>query len=410
MFSFLAKRLGIALIGPIAAALILLIGFSFARTNVSPPDAVFGNDTPLINISTTIAFRAGLIRQANSEEAKFLKEIHRYECNENEEEVCDEPGLANATPPDQIWWLRAPGGCGDNITQSIIATESYLRPIWRQNVENAIASTLYEMIGYLPDWSLGPAQIRPSTAKRITDKAAEWVELNTGRSLNIAYETQDVLYSVLRRCPSASLIETAQIVDGSTGSGARARALRHVGGHGYPTIPGVVEYATVISVMSQEVLAEAEHQYALIVGDSLVEEYEDEEKLGNDFHRVEGASWMRFNGLCVELSDVFSDANFPNSGNIKDLNVSQALRGETPRDLAVYYNLSAFGSPVSVADVVDTAGQVSSIKLTLEHFSRVLGLSENYQIVADLDETFLTQEELAEAPCLALVFAHADKS
>lgn len=183
------------------------------------------------NLGTSIAFRAGLIRIASTEETEVLQKAH--------------PDTYGAGPI----WLPVYSGqdfcASDPSSAAILATESYLRPTFLRATEQIAAEILHGLSGSWPDWSYGPAQIRPSTALRITT-LVEGRLAKLGATARVDNAGAGMFASLNDPCNAIALVDLSLAVASEAGDGPKEHALRHLGGVPVPTLPGVIEYTDMV--------------------------------------------------------------------------------------------------------------------------------------------------------------------
>ncbi len=141
-------------------------------------------------------------------------------------------------------------------TVAILATESYLRPPFVRRTEQIAAEIVHALTGAWPDWSYGPAQIKPSTVERIASLTDERLG-ELGAKASIDRMGENVVEALQAPCDAAGLIDLTLFVAAKVGDGPKEHAFRHLGGTPVPTLPGVIEYTDMIATVV-DVLAIAE--------------------------------------------------------------------------------------------------------------------------------------------------------
>jgi hypothetical protein len=231
----------LAIVLPPAATLfvgsMLVIGETDTPFGSDPavgPDDYSGQEDMRRSLATTIAFRAGLIRMASAEEDDRLKKAQPglYDLGTNWLPVFSEQTYC-ATNPSAV---------------AIMATESYLRPTFLRRTEKIAAEILYGLTGRWPDWSFGPAQIKPSTAGRIA-ALAEARLADLGLAAPIDHKSEAMFESLHHPCAAIALVDISLAVASEAGDGPKEHALRHLGGVPVPTMPGVIEYTDMINMV-----------------------------------------------------------------------------------------------------------------------------------------------------------------
>lgn len=255
----LAARAGIAIGAPILmtviVAALLNIGITDVPTTESAPDRLQGSEALTERLATSIAFRAGLLRIATAEEREFLN--------------------AREDPERQtgvIWVAALGGGAGCSLSDAataIVATESYLRPIWRRKLEQEIGTSMALLVGWQPDWSYGPAQIKPSSARDLMAQAADRLAVRTGAPPGLPPVTPTPDW--LSDCSGLSIVDLALVLNGGEEVPLRSHALRHVGGKRIPTMPGVVTYEGVVTQLGS-VLSAARGTMLRLISDPEVKD------------------------------------------------------------------------------------------------------------------------------------------
>jgi hypothetical protein len=193
-----------------------------------------GREDTQRRLGTTIAFRAGLIRLAAPDEVELLR----------------------ATVPDlyrreTIWFpvYDELDFCANSrSTIAILATESYLRPAFLRRTEQIAAEITQALTGGWPDWSYGPAQIRPSTVARIADLTDARLR-QLGATAVLDRQGEALVLELQEPCPSAALIDLSLSLAAEAGDGPKEHALRHLGGLPVPTLPGVIEYTDMVAMV-----------------------------------------------------------------------------------------------------------------------------------------------------------------
>lgn len=267
---------------PAMSAVALLVILGIDRTDVSDdPDLVLTPDGFELEqqLATTIGFRSGLIRPATTEEARLI--YSEYESPEvspspsdatieslDEVEATGVDQPAKDPSPAPAAWVATFGRLSmcskDSRAQAIVAVESYLRPAWVRRLEEEIVQSIYVMTGHLVDWSLGRAQIRPSTARKILTDASDRISA-AGLVNRIEMTNAVVLEQTGDTCASVILTELAIILYGDKGDTPAIHALRHIGGKPVPTIPGVVEYTGVVQAIASDIMPAAQHNRDLLM-------------------------------------------------------------------------------------------------------------------------------------------------
>lgn len=278
----------LAVLGPFALAFVLLVGFSVTETDV-PDDALRSRHemSPDMRLAIAISYRAGLIQRTSDKERELLDDARS-----------SVGWPRNYIGPD---WSRAHvNDCGTfaPTAEAIVAVERYLRPPARRAVEHNLAYFLHTVTGRYPDWSLGVAQIRPSTAQVIMTDALAWLSARhllsaAGMPDPADFPRAAMVRMVQDACYAADLVNLAVTTHpGKTGS----YALRHMGGRPVPTIPSVIDYARIVDRIATTVLPMASQNQLLITSGGELDRYDPAHP--NDPLVLIPNVWHDFDGVC----------------------------------------------------------------------------------------------------------------
>lgn len=232
------------LVPPLATlvlASILVIGETDVAFTSAPRDGASGLGGPdemQSRLATSIAFRAGLIRLATEDETEQLRKAN-----------------PDGQFPGPVWLgVTAGSGCArDPAVMAILATESYLRPAFVRRSERIAAEIVAGLTGHWPDWSYGPAQLRPSTAERILALAGRRLA-RIGPVPDLTPDRAELVSALMDGCASAALVDLSLLVAAEAGDGPQEHALRHLGGKRIPTMPGVIEYTGIVARVTNVML------------------------------------------------------------------------------------------------------------------------------------------------------------
>lgn len=285
-----------ALLTPLggAAAMGLIFSLSHDIPNRVDEDENTIQFEAVSTLSQNIAYRTGMIRLTTSTERATLEQCQSNSRIKSKEYLW----VPTTNPIEQC--------TNDDLIKAIATTESYLRPAWRRDFEESVSITIGTIVGKFPDWSYGPAQVKPSTALKIMSLAVDDLIANFILPSDFTLEAHGVTRQTLARslispegeghsCLSITLAELLLVTgDGET---PEDHALRHIGGRSIPTIPGIVEYSSVVAAIANE-LSQAEQNLISLRdgcdGDEMFEFQETQVKY------IGGTSWKIRDGICYQ--------------------------------------------------------------------------------------------------------------
>lgn len=251
LFGLLLRGIGLPLVLVFVGALVLAPLLSLGQTDQADDPAlrpVTGDaPTPLVNLAAAALFRAGFLRLADPE-------------TDGGEAGADEPsGPGPATQSRPGWTMTAlpQVACSrDPLVGAIVAAEVYNRPASRRALETSLAQMLRSLTGLWPDWSYGMGQIRLSTAREAIAGADARVSAWFGADVAVAPPDDEIMQSLLDLCENLAMVGLVLDGLGKPEDGPGKRAALYRGGKGRATLPGVVGYEEVVSVMA-DILANA---------------------------------------------------------------------------------------------------------------------------------------------------------
>ncbi len=207
---------------------------------------------PLVNLAATALFRAGFIRISPPEVTGI-----------------DEKGTTGSA--DTQWdVVYLPHACtNDPVIKALVASEVYMRPAWRRQMEMALAEGWFALTGHVPDWSFGMAQVKLSTARKAITQAqrdyAAWLPEGS------APDISDRGLLALLADPCNAIRIATLVADGPRGPSdpTATVANRYRGAALDEALPGVVTYERLVGEMADRMLP------GLISPSSLDEIYHD---------------------------------------------------------------------------------------------------------------------------------------
>lgn len=248
----LSRLLMVGLLPAILALMftaVLVIGG--AEWSVNPDQARTYNSPVVGRLAGNIALKSGAVRRLTDDEIELIETY-----------VEQNPDIDSSL--SGLFVSTGIGCYSDSLPNAIEAVESYLRPLWFRNMEEQVGQTIYQIFGRYPDWSYGRLQVKPSTAQSILESTNRTrSELGLGE-LSVPPHNELAEY-IIQRCYAAQLTRLAITL--RPNDTVKSHALRHVGGEGVPTIPGVVEYSSVVSSV-QGILFDAERNSELLTNAS----------------------------------------------------------------------------------------------------------------------------------------------